>query len=377
MVFQNPQLVLRTWGSQILFSALWCLADREGRLEDRPLRIRAEVFPYLCEVQVDALLHALARKNFIKRYKTAQGRFIQILNFAAHQNPHPRETASQIPPPKGLQKKTIRGAKPEEGAPKANPGRALGEPRCADPVPVPVPVSVPVFEPDLEENTIQSAAAAASLDPIPLPDTREYHAPHPTPDVVLPTPAAAAAPVVSAAQEQSKVAPVTTTPEATRAVVPPIPALSIPEQPAQIAPATGPEKALAASQTPRNRQEELTALHQQQKAATAKLDALAGQSERRRAIVAECTKRGLAGGLVWCYFAKQPDLTFFDAVLAWHARNRHLFSSPEGALRKALEQPDYWGWYTDDQGRWVEPPVRKAKNMPFQFTDDFESLKKG
>ena len=30
----------------ILFEGLWCMADREGRLEDRPLRICAVIFPY-------------------------------------------------------------------------------------------------------------------------------------------------------------------------------------------------------------------------------------------------------------------------------------------------------------------------------------------
>ena len=30
----------------LLFISLWCLADREGRLEDRPLKIKAQTFPY-------------------------------------------------------------------------------------------------------------------------------------------------------------------------------------------------------------------------------------------------------------------------------------------------------------------------------------------
>ena len=31
---------------RLLFIALWTMADREGRLEDRPKRIKAEALPY-------------------------------------------------------------------------------------------------------------------------------------------------------------------------------------------------------------------------------------------------------------------------------------------------------------------------------------------
>jgi len=40
---------------RILFAGLWCIADREGRLEDRPKRIKAEVLPY-DECDMDNLL---------------------------------------------------------------------------------------------------------------------------------------------------------------------------------------------------------------------------------------------------------------------------------------------------------------------------------
>jgi len=32
--------------ARLLYPGLWMLADREGRLEDRPLRIKAEILPY-------------------------------------------------------------------------------------------------------------------------------------------------------------------------------------------------------------------------------------------------------------------------------------------------------------------------------------------
>ncbi|WEX18939.1 hypothetical protein P2T68_16980 [Pseudomonas sp. G11] len=80
----------------LLFQGLWLLADRSGRLEDRPLRIKAEIFPYR-EADVDAMLHWLAHKGFIVRYQADGKAFIEVLNFTKHQNPHKNEKESEIP----------------------------------------------------------------------------------------------------------------------------------------------------------------------------------------------------------------------------------------------------------------------------------------
>jgi len=83
---------------QLLFAGLWILADREGRLEDRPQRIKAFVFPYY-DVDVSPLLDALADRGFIVRYSIGDDRYIQVENFLRHQNPHIKEQGSVIPPP--------------------------------------------------------------------------------------------------------------------------------------------------------------------------------------------------------------------------------------------------------------------------------------
>lgn len=81
----------------ILFEGLWCLADKEGRLEDRPLRIRAETLPYREGIDVNAMLTELERLEFIQRYKVGNLRLIQVLNFVKHQNPHHTEKKSELP----------------------------------------------------------------------------------------------------------------------------------------------------------------------------------------------------------------------------------------------------------------------------------------
>ncbi len=95
----------------ILFEGLWCEADREGRLEDRPLRLCALIFPFRRNVtpkRVDAMLQWLHDHEFIVRY-TCEGevgekttvdatrKFIQVRAFTKHQNPHKNERPSAIP----------------------------------------------------------------------------------------------------------------------------------------------------------------------------------------------------------------------------------------------------------------------------------------
>lgn len=84
----------------ILFEGLWMMADREGRLEDRPLRICAEVFPYrrkITDKSIEKWLEWLRAEEFIERYEVGGKRFIQVLAFSKHQNPHKDERPSQIP----------------------------------------------------------------------------------------------------------------------------------------------------------------------------------------------------------------------------------------------------------------------------------------
>ncbi len=84
--------------ARVLFIGLWCLADRAGRLADRPRKIKAEILPY-DDCDVERLLDALDRQGFIVRYQAAGERYLWIPGFLRHQNPHPRETASSIPAP--------------------------------------------------------------------------------------------------------------------------------------------------------------------------------------------------------------------------------------------------------------------------------------
>jgi hypothetical protein len=81
----------------IVFIGLWCLADREGRLEDRPKRIKAEILPYRECPDFNGYLTVLSRLGFIRRYEVDGAAYIQVVNFKKHQAPHKTERASEIP----------------------------------------------------------------------------------------------------------------------------------------------------------------------------------------------------------------------------------------------------------------------------------------
>lgn len=98
-LFKNEILGVAEPIFTLAFQGLWLLADREGRLEDRPLRIKAETFPYREGIDVEAMLDWLQQEGFILRYQITGKRYIQVLNFGKHQNPHKNETPSEIPAP--------------------------------------------------------------------------------------------------------------------------------------------------------------------------------------------------------------------------------------------------------------------------------------
>ena len=103
--FKNEDLSDLGPHAQLLFAGLWTLADKKGRLDDRPRRIKAELFPFY-EVDVDGALSSLSDAGFIQRYERDGNKHIQINNFDKHQNPHIKEAESTIPAPSKYQTST-------------------------------------------------------------------------------------------------------------------------------------------------------------------------------------------------------------------------------------------------------------------------------
>ena len=66
--------------ARVLFAGLWCMADREGRLEFRPKRIKAEILPY-DDCKIDVLLNQLLQTGFIIVYSIDGANYLSIPTF--------------------------------------------------------------------------------------------------------------------------------------------------------------------------------------------------------------------------------------------------------------------------------------------------------
>lgn len=125
--FQNEELSSLPADARLLFIGLWCVADREGRLEDRPRRIKAQLFPYT-NTNVDNLLSKLEGARFIGRYEAEGGEYIVIHNFKKHQTPHPKEKPSEIPAPgdiAALHGKTVTSKRQDSDKQRTSPSDVL------------------------------------------------------------------------------------------------------------------------------------------------------------------------------------------------------------------------------------------------------------
>ena len=117
--FEDEDLAKFPYEIRLFFAGLWNFADKAGRLEDRPERLKVKIFPY-DKVDAEKCLQELSkvkngsRRPFIQRYEAEGERYIQIVCWNKHQKPHHTEASSKIPPAPPLnttitEKGTIKG----------------------------------------------------------------------------------------------------------------------------------------------------------------------------------------------------------------------------------------------------------------------------
>lgn len=83
---------------RLLFQGLWGLADREGRLAEKPFELKIKVMP-VDDIDVSASLDRIGKSGLITRYEIEGQKYVAIRNFLKFQKPHPRESPSTIPGP--------------------------------------------------------------------------------------------------------------------------------------------------------------------------------------------------------------------------------------------------------------------------------------
>jgi hypothetical protein len=141
--FMNDELAELDPLTRLLYVGLWTQADREGRMEDRPRRIKASVLPY-DECDIDAALNALHASGHIVRYEVAGERYIEVANFTKHQAPNVKEQPSTIPAPDKHHASTVqacqerkegkegKGRDAREDIPDSKIMASTGHPPCLD-----------------------------------------------------------------------------------------------------------------------------------------------------------------------------------------------------------------------------------------------------
>ena len=104
-IFDNDKLGMLEPIVRLLYIGLWCYADREGRLDDSPAKIRKTILGYdnVTIQQVNQMLDEIQKQGFIIRYAVDDNNYIQVVNFTKYQYPAINEPESSIPCPEGYE----------------------------------------------------------------------------------------------------------------------------------------------------------------------------------------------------------------------------------------------------------------------------------
>jgi hypothetical protein len=173
---RNEDLAECSVWARLCFALLPMLADREGRLEDRPKKIKGDLFPF-DSVEVEPLLVELERWQMIARYTVNGLGLIQILGFRKHQNPHHREPESTLPPHPSLRLDGDGKYVKPEALDSSHEPKASGKPEASprlDPPRVDLPrgsnpADSGFLIPDSGEIPSEAIASAAAAPPAPPP----------------------------------------------------------------------------------------------------------------------------------------------------------------------------------------------------------------
>lgn len=96
--FRNDELAELPVLDRLAFIGMWTIADFRGCIEYRPKMLKVQILPY-DDCDMDLIAINLDKARFIRFYSVQGKRYIKIVNFEKHQNPHKneKEAGSNIP----------------------------------------------------------------------------------------------------------------------------------------------------------------------------------------------------------------------------------------------------------------------------------------
>lgn len=95
--FTSEDIVSLTPLARLLYVALWCEADKEGRLFWKPRTFKMRYMPG-DNCDIECLCDEIVQSGLVKLYGDGMA---YIPQFSKHQHVNPRESASTLPPPEG------------------------------------------------------------------------------------------------------------------------------------------------------------------------------------------------------------------------------------------------------------------------------------
>jgi hypothetical protein len=96
--FTSEDIVNLSPLARLLYIALWCEADREGRLSWKPKTFKMRYFPG-DSANIEKLCDELRQACLVMVYIVEDHQYAFIPTFHAHQHINPRETKTQLPEP--------------------------------------------------------------------------------------------------------------------------------------------------------------------------------------------------------------------------------------------------------------------------------------
>ena len=119
--FTSEDIVSLSPLARLLYIALWCEADREGRLSWKPRTLKMRYFP-ADDCDIESLCGEILSLGMVRLYGNG---YAYIPSFHAHQHVNPREQASQLPSPRDDDALTTR-------EPRVKDASSTSEPRDSD-----------------------------------------------------------------------------------------------------------------------------------------------------------------------------------------------------------------------------------------------------
>lgn len=102
--FTSEDIVGLSPMARLLYIAVWCEADKEGRLVWKPMTFKLRYFPGdNCDIQ--AMCKEIVDAGLVKLYGDG---FAVVPSFKAHQHINPRESDSQLPEPVAIPTRAAR-----------------------------------------------------------------------------------------------------------------------------------------------------------------------------------------------------------------------------------------------------------------------------